>query len=186
MIYRELFFVFLKVGLFSFGGGYAMLSLLQQEILRYQWMSIKEFTDMVAISQITPGPIAVNMATFVGYRQAGMIGSLIATAGVIFPSLVIVLLLARFFIRFSEAKAVKGILFGLRPVVAGLIAAAAIQIAGIELVHGELYSKGNNILTILEGKSIAITVGALIASYKYKIHPIWVIVVSALIGLLIF
>lgn len=123
-------FTFFKIGLFSFGGGYAILAMIQQEtVFKYHWLTQSEFTDIVAISQTTPGPIAINAATFIGYKQGGILGSLICTLGVILPSLIIMLLITLTYIRLKKQAWFQGIFKQLRLVTLGLIAAALVLIA---------------------------------------------------------
>ena len=129
MIYLQLFLSFFKIGLFGFGGGYAILSLIQSEIYKYGWMSSQEFTDMVAISQMTPGPIGINAATYVGYTSTGsVLGAVVANFAIILPSLIIMLILCRLYFRLKDNKYVAAVLQGLRYIVIGLIAAAALQL----------------------------------------------------------
>jgi len=130
----ELFWRFFQIGLFSFGGGYAVLPLIRQHLVdSAAWISLQEFTDIVAISQMTPGPIALNAATFVGVRIAGIAGGIVATAGCITPSCIIVLILARYFFRYRDLHFMQSILRGLRPAVAAMIAAASISIVATAL-----------------------------------------------------
>lgn len=129
MIYLQLFFSFLKVGLFSFGGGYAAMPLIQSQIVtRHGWLSMSEFTDLITISQMTPGPIAVNSATFVGIKIAGFPGALIATAGCILPSCFIVLMIAGFYLKYQGNSILQEILNTLHPAVVSMIASAGISI----------------------------------------------------------
>ncbi|WP_035172479.1 chromate transporter [Caldanaerobius polysaccharolyticus] len=126
----KLLLSFIKIGAFSFGGGYAVLAVMQKEIVSVNhWISGKEFIDVVAISQITPGPIAINSATYVGYALKGILGSALATVGVILPSFIIILIIARYFTRFSYKPAVQWMFKGIRPASIGLIAAAALSMA---------------------------------------------------------
>ncbi|MFU0824821.1 chromate transporter [Clostridium sp.] len=172
MILLRLFITFFKIGLFSFGGGYAMLSMIQQEVVSiHKWVGAKEFVDMVAISQITPGPVAINMATYVGYKVNSAIGSLFATLGVVTPSIIIMLIITRFFVKFKNNKYVEHAFLGLRPATVGLVAAAAILVA-----YG----------AFIDYKSILIFIGAFILSYKYKIDPILMTFIAAVIGILIY
>ena len=135
MIFWQLFLSYLKIGFFGFGGGYAMLSLIQNEVVvRHAWMTNGEFADIVAVSQITPGPIAINSATYVGYTVGlqtgytwcGILGSVIATLAVCLPSLTLMMLVARFFLKLKGNRWVEGAMRGMRPVVIGMIAAAAL------------------------------------------------------------
>lgn len=128
-IYLDLFFSFLQIGAFSFGGGYAAMPLIQNQVVEtHGWLSLAEFTDLVTISQMTPGPIAINAATFVGIRIAGVPGAIAATLGCIFPSCVIVLLIAWLYKRYRSLPLLQGILQGLRPAVVALIGAAGVSI----------------------------------------------------------
>ena len=128
MLYVELLYSFLKIGLFGFGGGYAMLSLIQSEIVdKHGWITNAEFTDIVAISQMTPGPIAINSATYVGYAATGSIwGSVLATVGVCLPSMIIMMIITKCYLRLKENRVIKSIMFGMRPMVVALIGSAAI------------------------------------------------------------
>ena len=129
MIYLELFISFLKIGLFSFGGGYAAMPLIQDQVVTArQWLSMSEFTDLVTISQMTPGPIAVNSATFVGIKIAGIPGALTATLGCILPSCVIVLLIAKLYLKYRNMDLLQGVLGSLRPAVVAMIASAGVSI----------------------------------------------------------
>lgn len=127
MIYLELFYSYLKIGFFGFGGGYAMLSLIQNEVVvQNGWMSNAEFADIVAVSQMTPGPIAINSATYVGYTVAGFWGSVVATVSVCLPALTLMIIITRFFLQLRDNRYVKGAVAGMRPVVIGMIGAAAL------------------------------------------------------------
>ena len=129
MIYLELFISFLKIGLFSFGGGYAAMPLIQDQVVTArQWLSMSEFTDLVTISQMTPGPIAINSATFVGIKIAGIPGALTATLGCILPSCVIVLLIAKLYLKYRNMDLLQGVLGSLRPAVVAMIASAGVSI----------------------------------------------------------
>ena len=172
MIYLEIFFTFLKIGLFSFGGGYAMLPLIQREVVTaHKWIGAKEFIDVVAISQITPGPISINSATYIGYKTAGIFGSTVATLGVIFPSIIIMVIISKFFIKFKNNKYVENAFLGLRPATIGFIAAAAILVAQSSFI---------------DIKSVIIFVAAFLLSYVYNLDPILLTVLSAAAGLLLY
>ena len=142
MLFLQLFYTFFKIGLFGFGGGYAMLSMIQGEVVtRYGWLTPQEFTDIVAISQITPGPIGINSATFVGYStliDAGytpamaVLGSATATFAVILPSFILMLIISRYFLKFQKHPVVMAVFSGLRPAVVGLLAAAALLLMNSE------------------------------------------------------
>lgn len=129
MIYLQLFWSFLQIGLFSFGGGYAALPLIQQQVVGvHGWLTMSELTDLVTISQMTPGPIAINAATFVGTQVGGLPGAVVATLGCVFPSCVIVSILAVLYYRYRSLTAIQGTLYGLRPAVVALIASAGLSI----------------------------------------------------------
>ncbi len=129
MIFVQLFISFLKIGLFSFGGGYAALPLIQDQIVSFhQWLSLGEFTDLITISQMTPGPIAINSATFVGLKVAGFGGAIVATLGCILPSCIIVSALAYIYLKYRKMSLLQGILGSLRPAVVAMIATAGVAI----------------------------------------------------------
>lgn len=189
----ELFLVFFKIGLFSFGGGYAMIPMMQSEILGHNWMTPSQFADIIVISQMTPGPVSINAATYVGFTNAGIIGSLFASAGVVMPSLILVLLVARFFFRFQEHPIKKAVFYGLRPVVAGLVFSAAIVIGQTSLIKesslsiiawfGELF---RDPLRLISPVSILIFAATLILDRKSKIHPLLLIAGAGVAGGLLF
>ena len=173
MTYLNLFFVFFKVGLFSFGGGYAILPLMQHEVVDVnKWISFKEFMDIVAISQITPGPISINLATHVGYRIGGTLGSTIATTSVILPSIIIISLIVIFLKRFSKLLVVQRIFKSLRVTIVGLILAAGIA----------LFVKEN----FIDYKSYIIFVSVLIGGLFFKIGSITLIILSGVAGAILY
>ena len=129
MIYLQLFFSFLQIGMFSFGGGYAAMPLIQGQVVKaHAWLSMAEFTDLITISQMTPGPIAVNSATFVGLKIAGVLGAFAATLGCILPSCIIVTIIARLYLKYRKLSMLQGILKSLRPSVVAMIGAAGISV----------------------------------------------------------
>lgn len=169
MIYLQLFIVFARIGLFGFGGGMAMLPMIYQGAKTFNLMSAEEFSNLVAISQVTPGPIAVNAATYVGYHCAGIAGALAATFGVAFPSFVLVMLVCYFVTRFRNSRVVEGAFAGIRPVTVGLIAAAVVFMAqGLE--HG------------IDFVSAALIAGTVILIGKVKVSPILIVIGAGLIG----
>ncbi|GHV43415.1 chromate transporter [Clostridia bacterium] len=176
MIILELFLGFLQIGAFSFGGGYAMISLLRDTAVTNGWLSAAEFSEIVALSQITPGPIAVNMATFVGYRQAGVIGALVSTLGVSLPSFVFVLAVMKFLAAFKDSKVIGDVFFGLRAAVTGLITAAAVQIALPEVWVNEA----------VEIRAVIIFGVSLLATLKFKANPILLLILSAVAGIVLY
>lgn len=185
LLFLQLFYTFFKIGLFGFGGGYAMISMIQGEVVtRYQWLTTSEFTDIIALSQMTPGPIGINSATYVGYtaivnagysHAIGVIGSVIATVSVVLPSFILMIFISRFFLKYQKHPAVESVFRGLRPGVVGLLAAAALV-----LMNGENF--GNNSYQVII--SSVLFAGTLIASYRYKINPILLIIIAGVIGYL--
>jgi chromate transporter len=187
MIFLQLFYTFFKIGLFGFGGGYAMISMIQGEVVtRHEWLSSNEFTDIIAISQMTPGPIGINSATYVGYsavvnagysHAVGILGSTIATVSVVLPSFILMVLISKFFLKYQKHPIIASVFEGLRPGVVGLLAAAALV-----LMNGENFGTYNwQILT-----SIILFAGTFIASYRYKVNPILLIVICGIIGYVTF
>lgn len=180
MIYLDLFFTFFKIGLFTFGGGYAMLPLIQEEVLNHGWLTIPELIDFVAISESTPGPFAINISTYVGSEVQGILGSACATLGVVLPSFIIILIVAKCFERFKTSRVVKGCMTGLRPAVIGLIAAAAVSMAGTVLFeNGEYMSAFTSPEFYV---SLAIFAVMTLLAFKKK-HPILIVCLSAVIGI---
>lgn len=168
----NLFTTFFKIGLFSFGGGYAMLPMIQREVVDVNgWLTSESFLNIIGISQATPGPIAINTATYVGYKTSGVVGSMFATLGVIMPSVIIVYIIARLFMRFKDGIYVQSVLKFIRLGAIGLIAAAALSLMGDVFVNIQ---------------SIVIFAAAFFASYKLKMDPILMIVLAGFIGFIIF
>ncbi len=174
MIYFQLFWVYLKIGLFSFGGGYAMISFVEYEIVRkHAWIGQAEFTDIIAISQMTPGPIGINTATYVGYTVTGTVfGSIIATFAVCIPSFVIMLAICKFIESYRKNKWFNAALSGIKPVTIGLIAAAAISMINRE--------------NFIDYASVGVFVVSFLMSWKLKMNPILVILLAGLFGLFIY
>ena len=174
MIYLQLFWVYIKIGLFGFGGGYAMLSLIQEQVVnQYGWITSQEFTDIVAISQMTPGPIGVNSATYIGYAATGSVwGAVIATFAVCLPSFILVLIISYYFARMKNNKYVTAAFLGLRPASIGLIAAAALMLMNHE--------------NFTDYKSIIIFIAAFGLTYRFKLHPILTIALAGIAGALLY
>lgn len=173
MVYLYLFISFFKIGLFGFGGGYAILSLVQHEVEHYGWLDAAQFTDIVAISQMTPGPIGINCATYVGYTASGSIlGSIVATTAILLPSFIIMITLSRLYLKLRNNPYIENILCSLRPVVIGLIAAAALV----------LITPAN----FIDGWSVLLFSAALLLTAAFKIHPIAVICLAGIAGYIIY
>ncbi len=183
MIYIKLFFMFVKIGLFSIGGGLASLPFLQDLVDKYDWISSKELVDMIAISESTPGPIGINTATFVGYKAAGLFGGMITTLGIITPSIIIIVLIAHYFKRFNEKPLVQGAFLGIRPAVTGLIASVCFEIIRISILNLEKYNSSKNLLDIINVKEAILFVIIVYLIHKYKKHPILYLASAAIIGI---
>ena len=182
MIYLQLFYTFFKIGVFGFGGGYAMLSMIQGEVVtRYNWVSTQEFTDIVAISQSTPGPIGINAATYVGFTATGSIwGSVIATFAVVLPSFILMLTISKFFLKYQKHPAVEAVFSGLRPAVVGLLASAALVLMNVE----NFGSPTDDTYTFVI--SIIIFLVAFIGTKKYHANPILMIIACGIAGLILY
>ena len=183
MIYLELFLTFFKIGLFTFGGGYAMLPLIMQEVENHGWMAQEELINFIAVAESTPGPFAINCATYVGSEMGGFLGSLFATLGVVLPSFIVILIVAKIYEKFKESKIVKGAMCGLRPAAVGLIGSAVLTTA-LEVFFPAGFSNILPTVTSLEFISGAVIFAlSLFLILKKKIHPIYVILMSAALGI---
>lgn len=173
MIYLQLFLSYLKIGFFGFGGGYAMISLIYNEVVvQNGWLTAAELADMAAISQMTPGPIAINCATYVGYSVTGTVwGSLLATVAVCLPSLTLMLLATKFYLRLRDNRQFKGAMSGMQPMMIGLILSSAFMLFGNT--------------TFIDWKSWVIFVGCFVASVK-RVNPILLILLSAVVGIVLY
>lgn len=172
MIYWQLFLAFLQIGMFSFGGGYAALPLIQEQVMKNGWLSATEFTDLITISQMTPGPIAVNSATFVGIRIGGIAGALAATLGCILPSCILVMGLAWLYLRYRKLSMLQSVLETLRPAVVAMIAAAGVSIMITAFWNGQVG------MDTVKMDSILIFIAALYLLKKKDMNPILVMVLS--------
>jgi chromate transporter len=184
MILISLFYEFFIIGIFAYGGGLAMLPLLQEIAIDRGWLTVTEFTDLIAISQSTPGPIAINLATFIGYNNAGVLGALVSSLAVILPAFILALIIARFLQHFNDHPIVKAVLVGLKAAVIGLILTAVLQVAFVSLYTTE----AANILTFyknLDYKAILLFFGMFFAVFKYKKHPIVYITIAGILGVVI-
>lgn len=182
MIYLQLFYTFFKIGLFGFGGGYAMLSMIQGEVVtRYNWISTQEFTDIVAISQSTPGPIGINAATYVGFTTTGNVwGSILATVAVVLPSFILMLTISKFFLKYQKNPAVEAVFSGLRPAVVGLLASAALVLMNTENFGSPVKDTYTFVISVI------IFLVAFIGTMKFKINPILMIIACGVAGLLLY
>jgi len=179
MLLLELFTTFLLIGFVSFGGGYAMIPLIQEEVVnRHAWMTTQEFSDVIAVAGMSPGPIATNSAIFIGYGEAGVIGAMIAAAGMVIPSLLIILVVGMVFYKVQKSKLVKSAFYGLRPIITGLIMYAAFIFA----VNNELISS----ISWHSLSLIGIYLASLAALIYFRIHPAYVIILSGLVGIAVY
>lgn len=181
MIYFLLFYTFFKIGLFTIGGGYAMLPLIQAEVVANGWMKNEEIVNFIAVSESTPGPFAINTATYIGSELGGILGSAMATLGVVLPSFIIILLVAKCFEKFKENKTVKGCMSGLKPAVIGLIGSAIVSIGKtVFFPNGITLDVFKDIMTYV---SLGIFALMSFLAIKKKTHPIIIICLSAAIGI---
>lgn len=188
MIYLQLFFEFFKTGLFAVGGGMATLPFLYDMAEKTNWFTSGQLADMIAVSESTPGPIGVNMATYVGFTTAGFLGGLIATLALVTPSVIIIVIISYFLKAFRKNKYVDAAFYGLRPASTGLIAAAGMTVVTITLLQMDLFKNSGSIMDLFNWKSLILAVIIYILSNNIKqtkkLHPVFFIVGSAIIGIL--
>lgn len=190
MIFLKLFLVFSKIGIVNFGGGYAMLSLIQDEVVRKQgWVSSSEFTDMVAVSQMTPGPLGINIATYVGYTSVinegyppllAILGSLLATLSVLWLPFILMIVISRYLLRHKDSPVVRSIFSGLRPTIVGLVAAAALV-----LMNAENFGAPREALVQFVA-SITLFALAFVASYRFKTNPLLLLALAGGFGMIFY
>lgn len=184
MIYLELFFSFFQIGLFSFGGGYAAVPLIQSQIVElHGWLSMSQFADLITIAEMTPGPIAINSATFVGQQIAGLPGALVCTAGCVLPSFIIVLILSALYIKYRSLKTMQGILTGLRPAIVAMIASAGMGILLLALFQSSFTELAPGDFRVIEAVLFA---GSLFLLRKFKVSPILIIFGTGIVGTIIY
>lgn len=190
MIFLQLFLVFSKIGIVGFGGGYAMLSLIQGEVVtKHHWLSSAEFTDIIAVSQMTPGPLGINMATYVGYTSVlnagyspsmAMLGSLITTLSILWLPFILMLAVSRILVRHKDSPIIKGIFAVLRPTIVGLIAAAALVLMNAETFGAPETER------VQFGLSLVLFAAAFIAVYRFRISPILILGLAGVFGMLFY
>jgi chromate transporter len=174
----QLFVTFLKIGFISFGGGYAMIPVIEHEVYARNWMQEKDFLDAVSVAGMSPGPIATNCATLIGYKTAGLSGAIAATLGMIIPSLIIIVLIAAFFYKIHRHKSIQSMFYGLRPIVTGLMVYAAIHFAeGSAGLHAGPWEA---ILTI------AIVIFSVLGLLRFRMHPLVVMILAGTAGIAVF
>lgn len=185
MTLLQLFYEFFKTGLFAVGGGLATLPFLYEISDKTGWFTHGQLADMVAISESTPGPIGVNMATYVGFTTSGVAGAVVATLGLIVPSVIVILIVARFLKTFQSNRYVQHVFYGLRPASAALIAAAGFSIVLISLIQWDLFRETGSWAALLNWKGLLLAAVILWGSRKFKkIHPAAFIGISAVVGIL--
>lgn len=168
----NIFLVFLRIGAFSFGGGYAMLPLIEQEVVEnYNWLELGEFVDIIALSQMSPGPISINAATFIGFKHVGLVGGIVGTVGVVSFSFLIVTVMASIILKNRQSSTIEGIFRGIRPAVIGLIAAATVSLSETSIV---------------DFRTSVIGFLALLIIGKFKLHPIIIVMISGTLGIVVY
>ena len=190
MIFLQLFLVFSKIGIVGFGGGYAMLSLIQDDVVnKHGWLSSAEFTDIVAVSQMTPGPLGINMATYVGYTSVvnagystglAMLGSLLATLSILWLPFILMIVVSRFLLKHKESPIIKSIFAGLRPTIVGLVAAAALV-----LMNAENFGAPRTALLQFVVSLILFTL-AFISVYRFKVSPLKILALAGIFGMVFY
>lgn len=190
MIFLQLFLVFSKIGIVGFGGGYAMLSLIQDDVVnKHGWLSSAEFTDIVAVSQMTPGPLGINMATYVGYTSAvnagystglAMLGSLLATLSILWLPFILMIVVSRFLLKHKESPIIKSIFAGLRPTIVGLVAAAALV-----LMNAENFGAPRTALLQFVVSLILFAL-AFISVYRFKVSPLKILALAGIFGMVFY
>jgi putative chromate transport protein len=190
MIFLQLFLVFSKIGIVGFGGGYAMLSLIQDDVVnKHGWLSSSEFTDIVAVSQMTPGPLGINMATYVGYTSVvnagystglAMLGSLLATLSILWLPFILMIVVSRFLLKHKESPIIKSIFAGLRPTIVGLVAAAALV-----LMNAENFGAPRTALLQFVVSLILFAL-AFISVYRFKVSPLKILALAGIFGMVFY
>ncbi len=179
-----LFFEFFKTGLFSIGGGLATLPFLYDLADKYDWFDRGLLANMIAVSESTPGPIGVNISTYAGFSAYGVLGGIVTTLALITPSVIIIILVAKFLDKFKDSKYVQDMFYGLRPAVTALIAGAGIEVLKISIFSFGKFQTINNIIDIINIKSTILFAILFYVSNKYKTHPLFIILISGLVGII--
>lgn len=184
MIYLQLFYEFFKTGLFAVGGGLATLPFLQNIADKTGWFTRAQLADMVAISESTPGPIGINMATYAGFTSAGILGSIVATLGLITPALVVIMIIAGFLKKFQDNKYVQNAFYGLRPASVGMISAAFVSVLTMSVIRVDLFQASGNWMDLFSIKAILLAAAVYILTNKTKWHPAFFLLGSAIVGVI--
>lgn len=188
MEFLSLFFTFVKIGLFTIGGGYAMIPLIQDEVLAHGWLTQDQLIDFIAVAESTPGPFAINIATFIGTKTYGVLGAIATTMGVVLPSFVIILIIARFFMTFRENRYVQAALKGLRPTVIGLIISAAfsVSLSTFILTDIDFQKLGEFFVTGIDYRALALFAILFTVSRLKKLSPILIILSAGGLGIILY
>lgn len=186
MIYLQLFIEFFKTGLFAIGGGLATLPFLKQIALTYGWYSVSQMTDMIAVSESTPGPIGINMSTYAGFHAAGVPGAIVATLSLVLPSYIVILIVSHFMEKFKDSPLVNNIFYGIRPATIGLISGAMFEVFLLSLFNTDALAAGGSILALFRIVPIIVYIVLLLAICKLpKLHPIIFIICGAALGIIL-
>lgn len=198
MIYLQLFWEYFKIGLFTIGGGYAMLPLVSQVVIKYSWLTERQLADFVAVAESTPGPFAINLATFVGTTVGngqggfwcGLLGATCATVGVVLPSVIIIIVITKLLDKFRKSKIVDGLLYGMKPVVVGLLGSAVLSLLCREILPNlstKTYTYNFDGFSVVSLLLVALFVPLSKVKFKgRKVHPILLILFSAVLGVVLF
>ena len=184
MILLRLFYEFFIIGLFSFGGGLATIPFLQELSARTGWFTLRELMDMIAIAEATPGPIGVNMATYAGFTTAGVPGGIIATLGLVVPSIIIASTVARLLDRFKESSLVKSAFYGLRPASLGLVAFAGVSVLRLSLIRADMLESGGMSPEMFDLRAVILAAILFVLTNKVKLHPIIFLAAAAVVGII--
>ena len=183
MIYLKLFYEFAKIGLFAVGGGLAAVPFLADLSEKTNWYTLAELADMIAVSESTPGPIGINMATFTGYKVAGLLGAAVSTLGLITPSVIIMVLIAKLLTNIHDNRTINSVFYGLRPASVALISVAGISLAQLSLISIEAFEVSGSVADLFLWKPIILGICLFILSKKIKLPLIGSIIISAVIGI---
>lgn len=182
----SLIYEFLKTGLFAIGGGLATLPFLREMSFRYSWFTMEELLNMIAVSESTPGPIGINMATYTGYSAAGILGGIIATLSLITPSIVVIIIIASFMDKFKDSKLIQRGFYLLRAATAGLIMGAVFEVILLSLFDAETYAASGEILSLVRWPALLVFISLIFLIKRFpKVHPIAFIVASAVVGVIL-
>ncbi|MGM9677294.1 MAG: chromate transporter [Butyricicoccus sp.] len=186
MVYVQLFYEFFKTGLFSIGGGLATLPFLKQIALRHSWYSVSQLTDMIAVSESTPGPIGINMSTYAGFHAAGVPGAIVSTLSLVLQSYLVILIVSHFMEKFKDSPLVNHVFYGIRPATAGLIAGAMFEVFLLSLFDVNAFQASGSVIDLIRIVPVAVYVMALLCVVKLpKVHPIVFIIAGAVLGIVL-